>query len=306
VTGSTWVIEHGAPAYPDCLTDLDPPDRPVLHVAGAQDAIAALDDEAVVTIVGARQASGYGLRVAERLARDLAVAGVTVVSGMARGIDSAAHRGALIGGGLTVAVLANGPDLAYPARNSDLYRRILGSGAVVSEHPPGTPARRHHFRARNRIMAALGRVVVIVEGAQPSGSLITADLAAKLGRTVGAVPGQVGIRVAAGTNDLIKDGAHLIRDARDVLDLMFGVGVADQGSRLERAPPPRPGPAIEAPLRAMLDLVGSGAATVDRLAADARVAPRDAAVALARLERLGYVVADALGTYSPTGLRPAE
>ena len=303
---ATWVIERGAPDYPECLTDLDPPERPVLHVAGEPGAIAALDDEAVVTIVGARQASGYGLRMAERLGRDLAVAGVTVVSGMARGIDSAAHRGALIGDGLTVAVLACGPDVAYPARNRDLHRRILDSGAVVSEHPPGTRARRHDFRARNRIMAALGRVVVIVEGAQPSGSLITADLAAKLGRTVGAVPGQVGVRVAEGTNDLIKDGAHLIRDARDVLDLLFGVGVADQRSRLERAPPPRPGPAIEARLRGVLDLVGSGAATVDRVAADARVAPRDAAVALARLERLGYVAADALGTYSPTGLKPAE
>ena len=117
-------------------------------------------------------------------------------------------------------------------------------------------------------MAALGRAVVIVEGAQPWGT-VTADLAAKLGRTVGAVPGQVGVRVAAGTNDLIKDGAHLIRDARDVLDLLFGVGVAHQRARLERAPPPRPGPAIEARLRGVLDLVGSGSATVDRLAADA-------------------------------------
>ena len=307
MSGSTpWVIERGAPEYPECLTDLDPPERPVLHVAGEPGAIAALHDDAVVTIVGARQASGYGLRVAERLGRDLAVAGVTVVSGMARGIDSAAHRGALIGGGFTIAVLASGPDVVYPATNRNLYRRILDSGAVVSEHPPGTRARRHHFPARNRIMAALGRVVVIVEGAQPSGSLITADLAAKLGRTVGAVPGQVGVRVAAGANDLIKDGAHLVRDARDVLDLLFGVGVTDHGFRLELAPPPRPGPAIEAPLRAVLDLVGSGAATVDRVATDARVAPRDAAVALARLERLGYVAADALGAYSLTALTPAE
>jgi DNA processing protein len=307
VSGSPlWVIQRADPDYPGCLTDLDPPERPVLHVAGSRSAIGALDTEAVVTIVGARRASGYGLRVAERLGRDLALAGVTVVSGMARGIDSAAHRGALLGGGRTVAVLANGPDVVYPPMNQDLYGRILDSGAVISEHPPGTRARRHHFPARNRIMAALGRVVVIVEGAQPSGSLITADVAAKLGRTVGAVPGQLGVRVAEGTNDLIKDGAHLIRDARDVLDLLFGVGVAPVRTRLERAPLPRPGPAMEGPLRAVLDLVGSGAATVDRVAADGGLAPRDAAVALARLERLGYVVADALGAYSLTGLKPAE
>ena len=129
---ATWVIERGAPDYPECLTDLDPPERPVLHVAGQPGAIAALDDEAVVTIVGARQASGYGLRTAERLGRDLAVAGVTVVSGMARGIDSAAHRGALIGDGLTVAVLACGPDVAYPAPWSPSTRPGLGRAGMTS------------------------------------------------------------------------------------------------------------------------------------------------------------------------------
>jgi DNA processing protein len=241
------------------------------------------------------------------------VAGVTVVSGMARGIDAAAHRGALLGGGVTVAVLAGGPDIVYPPMNRDVYQQILGSGAVISEHPPGTRTRKHHFPARNRIMAALGRVVVIVEAAQPSGSLITADLAAKLGRTVGAVPGQLGIRVAEGTNDLIKEGAHLIRDARDVLDLLFGVGVENAprslepaSPRLKEAPPPRPGPPLDPPLRTVFELVGSGATTVDRVALDGRLAPRQAAVALARLERLGYVAVDALGTYSLTERKPPE
>jgi DNA processing protein len=312
-TSQSWVIERGSAAYPACLTDLDPPEQPRLHVAGRRAAIGELDREAVVTIVGARQASGYGLRVAERLGRDLAVAGVTVVSGMARGIDAAAHRGALLGGGVTVAVLAGGPDIVYPAMNRDLYGQILGSGAVISEHPPGTRTRKHQFPARNRIMAALGRVVVIVEAAQPSGSLITADLAAKLGRTVGAVPGQLGIRVAEGTNDLIKEGAHLIRDARDVLDLLFGVGVESAPDlidpvrpRLKKAPPPRPGPPLDPALRAAFELVGAGAATVDRIALDGGLAPREAAVALARLERLGYVAVDAVGAYSRTELKPPE
>jgi DNA processing protein len=309
----SWVIERGSADYPARLTHLDPPERPRLHVVGRRAAIGELDREAVVTIVGARQASGYGLRVAERLGRDLAVAGVTVVSGMARGIDTAAHRGALLGGGITVAVLAGGPDIVYPPMNRDLYRRILRSGAVLSEHPPGTRTRKHQFPARNRIMAALGRVVVIVEAAQPSGSLITADLAAKLGRTVGAVPGHLGIRVAEGTNDLIKEGAHLIRDARDVLDLLFGVGVESAPPlpgparpRLDKAPPPRPGPPLDPPLRAVFELVGAGAATVDRVALDADLAPREAAVALARLERLGYVAVDAVGAYSRTELQPRE
>ena len=135
-----------------CLADLDPPERPVLHVSGEPRAIAALDDEAVVTIVGARQASGYGLRVAERLGRDLAVAGVTVVSGMARGIDSAAHRGALSANGLTIAVLGCGADLVYPSEHRALAREIAASGAVVSELGPGvTPYGRNWSAGWSRL-----------------------------------------------------------------------------------------------------------------------------------------------------------
>jgi DNA processing protein len=301
-----WMIERSSEAYPASLADLDRPEQPELYGVGRRSAIEELDHEAAVTIVGARQASGYGLRVAERLGRDLAVAGVTVVSGMARGIDAAAHRGALVGGGVTVAVLANGPDVVYPPFNRELYERIVASGVAIAEHPPGTPARKHQFPARNRIMAALGRVVVIVEAAQPSGSLITADLAAKLGRSVGAVPGQVGVRVAEGTNDLIKDGAHLIRDARDVLDLLYGVGVESLRPALKEAPSPRPGPPLKGALRAVLGLVAAGAATVDRVAVDGGLAPREVAISLARLERLGYVTADALGAYALTGLKSPD
>jgi DNA processing protein len=299
---TAWVIERDSDAYPGSLRDLDPPERPrLLHCAGKPGAVTALDGEAVVTIVGSRRASSYGLRVAERLARDLALAGVTVVSGMARGIDGAAHRGALAGGGRTVAVLANGTDIVYPPSNRELYSQILAAGAVVSEHPRGTVARRHSFVERNRIMAALGRVVILVEAAQPSGSLTTADRALKLGRTVGAVPGQVGVRVAEGTNDLLKDGAELIRDARDVLDLLFGVGVA--ANPLKGAPQPRPGPSLDGPLSAILDLVESGAATVERVALEGSIAAADAAAAMARLELLGYLRGDALGAFAPTGLR---
>ncbi|MFL5871312.1 MAG: DNA-processing protein DprA [Solirubrobacterales bacterium] len=295
-----WELNPEAAGYPAGLVDLDPGERPApLYCAGRPEAIATLDQPAV-TIVGSRQASGYGLRVAERLAHDLAVAGVTVVSGLARGIDAAAHRGALAGGGVTIAVLANGPDVVYPRSNRHLYERILASGALVSERPPGVVARPGWFVARNRIMAALANVVVIVEAAQPSGTLVTADRALRLGRTVGAIPGQVGVRVAEGTNDLLKDGAAFVRDARDVLDLLFGVGAS--ASQPDRAPVRRPGPALDKRLEAVLGLVGAGAATVERVSLDGDLAPSDAARALTRLELLGYIDCDALGAYRRTDL----
>ena len=219
------------------------------------------------------------------------------MSGMALGIDAAAHRGALAAGGTTVAVLANGPDVPYPPANVALYERIVETGAAISEYAAGSEARRHQFPERNRIMAALGGAVVIVEGAQPSGTMITADRALRLGRNVGAIPGQLGVRVAAGPNDLLRDGAYLIRDARDVLDLLYGVGAAPR-----TAPSPRPGPPLDPPLRALLDGVRAGAGTLDRLAQEAALEPREAAVGLARLELLGYVRADALGAYAATNL----
>jgi DNA processing protein len=296
-----WEVRRDAPEYPPALLNLRRCDQPKLHGVGELGVLARLRDEPVATIVGARRASSYGLRVAEALAHDLALAGVTVVSGMALGIDSAAHRGALAGGGTTVAVLPGGPDRAAPPSNEELHRRIVGSGAVISEHPPGTRIEPFHFAHRNRIMAALGQVVVIVEAAQPSGTLVTVERALELGRTVAAVPGQVGVRVAEGTNDLLKDGAPLVRDARDVLDLLFGVGGSP--GELTEVPPPRPGARLDDEPAAILDLIGAGAATVDRLTADSGLDSRRVAIALARLERLGYVRADELGGYAVTGLR---
>jgi DNA processing protein len=133
---TVWEVERDSPAYPPALRHLRRGDQPKLHGIGDRDVLVRLRDEPTVTIVGARRASSYGLRVAESLAHDLALAGVTVVSGMALGIDSAAHRGALAGGGTTVAVLAGGPDRASPPSNHELHRRIADSGAVISEHPP--------------------------------------------------------------------------------------------------------------------------------------------------------------------------
>ena len=292
-----WAINRGADEYPQCLRDLEPHERPRLYGCGRREAVVGFDCGSAVTIVGTRHPSAYGLRVAEQLSRELGAAGLAIVSGMARGIDAAAHRGALAARATTIAVLAHGPDLPYPPANRDLYERVLETGAAISEHPAGTEARPHQFAARNRIMAALGGAVVIVEGAQPSGTMITADRALRLGRNVGAIPGQLGVRVAAGPNDLIRDGAYLIRDARDVLDLLYGVGAAPR-----TAPPPRPGPPLDSPLGALLDGVRAGAATVDRLVQEAALEPREVAVGLARLELLGYVRADALGAYAATEL----
>jgi DNA processing protein len=289
----TWGIRRDEPGYPPSLLDLngDAPDE--LFGCGDEAMVRGLKGERAVTIVGSRRASSYGLRVAEELWRALAAAGLTVVSGMARGIDAAAHRGALFGGGATMAVLAGGPDVVYPAQERGLYEEIVRTGAVISEAPPGRRPESWSFPVRNRIMAALAAMTVVVEAAHRSGSLITADRALKLNRTLGAVPGPVTSRVSQGANDLIVDGAVPIRDAQDVLDHLLGVGAT--GVR-------RDGPPLEPDLAHAVELVELGAGTGDALARAAGMAPDEAAVALARLELLGYVHLDEVGRYSRTTL----
>jgi DNA processing protein len=245
-----------------------------------------------VTIVGSRRASSYGLGVAEELGRLLAAAGLVVVSGMARGIDAAAHRGALAGGGTTLAVLGSGADVVYPASERRLYRDILASGAAISEAPPGQRPEPGAFPKRNRLMAALGAITVVVEAAQPSGSLITAERALELHRQVGAVPGLVTSRVSEGTNGLLVDGAAPIRGAQDVLDRLLGVGV--QAVR-------RCGPSLEPELARVAEAVELGSSTCDAVAVAVGAPPQEVAVALARLELLGYVQADA-GRYARSAL----
>ncbi|MEW6770685.1 MAG: DNA-processing protein DprA [Bacillota bacterium] len=175
-------------------------------------------EEPAVAVVGTRRCSSYGQLVAERLGRELAEAGVTVVSGLARGIDTAAHRGALAGGGRTVAVLGTGLDICYPAVNRRLMKEIAAKGAVVSEFPLGMFAEPWHFPVRNRIIAGLSRAVVVVEAKERSGALITADLALEQGREVMAVPGNITSPFSRGPNSLLKQGAHPVTDAVDVLE----------------------------------------------------------------------------------------
>lgn len=176
-----------------------------------------------VAIVGSRRPSPYGEAVAEQLGADLARAGVIIISGLALGIDAAAHRGALNGGGVTVAVMGTGVDIVYPAANSGLAEQILAAGgALVSQFAAGTPPRRHNFPARNWTLAALSDAVLVVEAVQGSGALITAEAALQLHKEVMAVPGSVFSALSVGTHGLIRDGAVLVQNARDVL---FALGV---------------------------------------------------------------------------------
>jgi DNA processing protein len=223
---------------------------------------------------------------------------MAVISGMAIGIDSSAHAGALEAGGLTVAVLGSGVDVPYPRRAGRLYEEIVERGLVLSELPPGTGARRWTFPARNRIMAALGGMTVVVEARDRSGSLITAELADQLGRDVGAVPGRVGNASAAGTNSLLRDGAALIRGAADVLDTLVGAGA---GSRMRATGPP-----LEPELGRVLELVERGAGNPDALARGAGLDAGGLASALFRLELAGYLRPDSAGRYERTALAAPE
>ncbi len=213
------IVSLAHPDYPEALRQIyDPP--PVLYLRGTLPE--ALSGTAMqiraVAIVGTRNASAYALEFSHALARDLARQGVAIISGLARGIDSAAHRGALLEG-QTVAVLGSGVDVIYPYENQRLSEQILsGHGALVSEYPLGSEPRAEHFPARNRIVTGLARGVVVVEGGKKSGAMITASFALEEGRAVFAVPGRVGDPRATGTLELLKQGAVLTTSAEDILE----------------------------------------------------------------------------------------
>jgi DNA processing protein len=264
--------------YPAPLRELsDPP--AVLHVAGSP---GCLGDRDAVAIVGARRATEYGLMVAHDLGRGLSAAGVSVVSGLALGVDSAAHGGALEAAAPPVAVLAGGTDRPYPASKRHLYEAVRKAGAVVSEMPPGFGIHRWAFVARNRLIAALARIVVVVEATERSGSLTTADLGAELGRTVAAVPGRINCPQAAGTNGLIRDGAVLVRGAQDVL-----AELADLNG-CTYAIAPRAAPQLEPGLQQIFDAIGSGHSTLTMLVG-CGFAARDVLAGLGALEARGLI-----------------
>jgi DNA processing protein len=287
-------------AYPDRLRELPAPPA-VLHVAGSLDRFLAGAGTDPVAVVGARAASPYGTGIARSLGRGLAAAGLTVVSGMASGIDAAAQAGALgarrADGELTsrddeppptVAVLPASADRPYPKANRRLYRELLAAGAAVSELPPGTRIRSWMFPARNRIIAGLAEMTVVVEAGRRSGSLVTARLARELGRPVCAVPGRVTSPQSTGSNALLKDGAALVRGAQDVLDQLFEAG--------SRVAPVDYRPRLSPELSALLQAIGAGHDTAGALNRRGLLGERGLA-ALATLELSGYIRREAGGRY---------
>jgi DNA processing protein len=278
------------PGYPTELAGL-PDAPPVLWIRGGAERFFGLMAGSAVAIVGSRRPSAYGTEVAEELARGLSSAGVTVISGLALGIDGAAHRGALRAEEpRTIAVLGSGADVVYPRMNRRIYDEIVEVGVILSESPPGRRPYRWTFPARNRIMAALSAMTVVVEAADPSGSLITATFAAELGRGVAAVPGRVTAANAAGSNRLLRDGAAVVRGAADALDELFGVGGADRLAA-ER-PPPVMGDEEAAVLRAV-----EAGADVGSIAAEVALEPGRVRVVLGVLEAAGLVRRVGIGSY---------
>lgn len=245
----------------------DPP--PVLWVRGGLSVL----EQTSVAIVGSRSASQYARQVARTLAAGLAEAGIVVTSGMARGVDGAAHEASLAAGGRTIAVLGTGIDIVYPAEHAALAERIAASGLLMSELPPGTPPLRGHFPRRNRIISGLSRAVVVVEASEKSGSLITARMALEQGREVMAVPGSVLYGRNSGAHALIKDGAMPVETAADILEALG----------LDRKAPGRAGPAPEGPLESALYEAGASGVDIEELGI---ATERDAAALAGDLTRL--------------------
>lgn len=269
------VVVYGGASYPPRLRDL--PDPPaVLFLAGHGEWLDGAGP--VVGIVGTRVATAYGARVTREIAGQLARAGALVLSGMARGIDGAAHRGALGAGGRSGAVLGTGIDIAYPAAHRSLHAELCERGVVVTEQPPGEKATGGSFPERNRIIAALSDLVIVIEAGQKSGALITAARALELGRVVAAVPGGIDSPQSAGSNELLRDGAQLIASAADALSL---IGLT--------APPRAPAIEVGGVERVVWDALSRGALDLDTLASHTALPAREVMAAVTRLELSGAV-----------------
>ena len=273
------VVVVGDPGYPAALID-DPRRPPALFVRGDLGVL----DARRVGIVGTRNATQRGRETAARFGFELAAEGVVVVSGLAKGIDGAAHRGALaVDGARPVAVVGTGPDRPYPAQHGELWERIATRGAVISEWPPGTGPDAFRFPLRNRILAALVEVLVVVESRERGGSLITAREAAERGVDVFAVPGSVHSRAAAGTNRLLCDGAV---PATETADVLIALGL-DRRRSGRRRHDPRPQPGV--PDRMLIDACRHEPRTLEALTLLAGTSLVDTAMAVARLEHAGWL-----------------
>jgi DNA processing protein len=289
-----WAVCRHEPEFPQRLTAFaQPSDVPaVLYGVGRKELFDELDPDNGIAIVGARRASAYGREVAYSLGNEASSLGMIVASGMALGVDGAAHRGALQGGGRTIAVLAGGPETAYPRSHRLLHEQLTAAGCVISENPPGSQARRWAFVARNRIIAGLAAITVFVEGSEDSGAMHTVKFAEELGTFVGAVPGPVTAPMSAGPNELLTgEGITLVRNIHDViheLELDFDAPQLPGFAGDDAGPI---GPAI-------LDLISAGERTPRALAQMLPAySPREISQALGQLELRGHIVRESSGEY---------
>ncbi len=270
-------VNRGQAGYPSLLDGIPSPPES-LYIRGS------LPPAPRVALVGSRAADDYGMSMARKLGCELAAAGVCVVSGGAGGIDTAVLSGCLDGGGLPVAVLGTGPDIAYPASNRELFERLAREGALVSEYPPGTEGRAFQFPRRNRIISGLSLGVVVVRAAEKSGSLITARLAVRQGRLVMAVPGPAGERLSAGVHGLLRNGARLVESAEDILSEL---SISKGGQRsLELVARP---PDLTQGERKLIEALGPDGGSVDDLVTRIGMSSSEVASALLQMELKGLV-----------------
>jgi len=275
------ILCYHDPEYPSLLKKIhDPP--MILYLKGK-----AIPTKKIrVAIVGSRNPTPYGLKAAEKIARGIAMRGFGVVSGMARGIDTAAHKGCLAGGGFTIAVLGTGIDRVYPSSNKALYEHISQHGTLLSEFPPGTPPEPRNFPIRNRIISGLSKGVVVAEATMKSGSLITASLALDQGRDIFAVPGSINSFKSAGSHFLIKQGAALVENADDVLE---GLGLNFNSSLKTVAPKEQPLPPMDESERSVFDTLGDYPVHIDQIAREAGLDQARVSGLLIKMELKGLI-----------------
>ena len=269
----------------------------VLYVAGE----ITERDSLCIAIVGSRFANGYGRDCATKLASGLADAGVCVVSGMARGVDSSAHKAAIEAGGRTVAVLGSGLDVIYPPENHELYRNIAKNGAVVSAFPPGTKPDKTHFPERNAVISGLALGTVVVQAAEKSGALITAKFALEQDREVFAVPGRIGESISEGTNRLIKQGAKLVEDADDIISEVRELRELQTGLKKERTRKTEEEKLASLPeeKRKLLSLITEKPLHIDDITERSGRSVASVSALILELEIEGFVESDESGMYQP-------
>ncbi len=289
------LLQPGGDDYPPLLAEL--PDAPLLFVHGAP----ALLAEPQLAMVGSRNPSRPGEETARDFARHLSRSGLVITSGLALGVDAAAHRGALDAGGQTIAVMGTGPDRIYPAANRELAHAIVdGAGALVSEFPPGTAPKAGHFPRRNRIISGLSLGVLVVEAALKSGSLITARLAMEQGREVFAIPGSIHNPLARGCHRLLRDGAKLVESGADVIEELAPQLRALLAYETAEDPPEGPPPALDSEYLQLLEAMGYESASIDTLVERSGLTAEAVSSMLLLLELQG-LVASVPGGYQRTG-----